>query len=200
MWQPVLCRGWVARPAGGETPRLLVQEGKSDLTITQWGDILGETFGDDPRMLKTELDYVPTSGVKLQATPGKTTTVLGTYRDDTGQILKELGNVKSTDLSGRTGYFNLLNTPDELYDTLGGDRFWEMYNKPWLELAIKRNDVFVMATEPSLENCTRYDQDLNINFLSGFGREYYYREYYYLIGNGYVYDPTAKQMIPWTGG
>lgn len=51
----------------------------------------------------------------LEATPNKTTTVLGTYKSDTGAILDELGNVKSLDLGPRDGVFNLLNTPDELY-------------------------------------------------------------------------------------
>ncbi len=45
----------------------------------------------------TQLKYIPTSGVSLKATPGKTTTILGTYADDTGNILNELGNIKSMD-------------------------------------------------------------------------------------------------------
>lgn len=35
-----------------------------------------------------KLDYTPISGFKLEITPGKTTTVLGTYKDDTANILE----------------------------------------------------------------------------------------------------------------
>lgn len=141
-------------------------------------------------MFKTELAYLPTSGAKLQATPGKTTTVLGRFNEDTEFILNELGNVKSTDLSGRTGGFNLLNTPDELYRELGGDRFWEMYNQPWLDQAIARDDIISLATVPSREMCTFYDSKLGKTILTGFGKEYQY-----LLEHGYVYDQITQQMV-----
>ena len=168
----------------------LVEEGQSNLTITPWGDIIGETFGDDPRMFKTELEYLPSSGVKLQATPGKTTTVLGTYRADTKYILTELGNVKSTDLSGRSGGFNLLNTPDELYVQLGPERFWEMCNQPWLDNAIARNDVIVLATKPKPEYCAYIDSSSGKRVLTGFGKEYQY-----LLDHGYQYEETTHKMV-----
>ena len=168
----------------------LVEEGQSNLTITPWGDIIGETFGDDPRMFKTELEYLPSSGVKLQATLGKTTTVLGTYRADTKYILTELGNVKSTDLSGRSGGFNLLNTPDELYVQLGPERFWEMCNQPWLDNAIARNDVISLATMPTKANLFKWDEVSQKNVLTGFGKEYQY-----LLDHGYQYDSVLHQMI-----
>jgi hypothetical protein len=40
-------------------------------------------------------------------------------------IVNELGNVKSTDFGPRTGGFNVLNVPDELYVT--PKQFWGEY-------------------------------------------------------------------------
>jgi len=80
---------------------------------------------------KTKLDYVTSNGLVLETTPNKTTTVLGTYKSDTGAILDELGNVKSLDFGPRDGGFNLLNTPDELY--VSPNQFWVEYNKTWLD-------------------------------------------------------------------
>jgi len=73
-------------------------------------DIVDETIGKSKIISKTNLEYIPTSGVKLTATPGKTTTVLGTYTDDTNKILDELRNIKSTDFGPKDNGFNLLNT------------------------------------------------------------------------------------------
>ena len=67
----------------------------------------------------------------MKATPGKTTTILGTYADDTANILDELGNVKSMNFGPRDGGFNLLNTPDEIYELLGPEGFWEKVNWIW---------------------------------------------------------------------
>ncbi len=49
------------------------------------------------------LNHKATSGIDLISTPGKTTTVLGRYASDTGDIIKELGLPKSTDFSGNVG-------------------------------------------------------------------------------------------------
>lgn len=92
-------------------------------------------------MGNTKLDYTLTSGVELKATPRKITTVLGIYKDDTGKILEELGNVKSMDLEPRDGGFNLLNTPDKIYNQIGPEAFWEQYNKSWLDNTIERGDI-----------------------------------------------------------
>ena len=51
----------------------------------------------------TELEYVPTTGAKLTAVPGKTTTVIGSYNSDTKYIIDELDLSKSTDFSGNPG-------------------------------------------------------------------------------------------------
>ena len=139
---------------------------------------------------ENQLKYNPTSGVSLKATLGKTTIILGTYADDTGNILNELGNIKSMDFGPRDGGFNLLNTPDEIYNKLGPEGFWNQCNKPWLDNAIARNDIIVLATEPTENTLYRINKVTGVKELSGFGREYQY-----LIDNGYVFDSTLKQMI-----
>lgn len=95
---------------------------------------------------KTKLNYVTSNGLVLETTPNNTTTVLGTYKSDTGAILEELGNVKSLDFGSRDGGFNLLNTPDELY--VSPSQFWNEYNKPLDELAnsgVKYNPEDIVA-------------------------------------------------------
>lgn len=86
-----------------------------------------------PSDFQQPIDYITFNGLELEVTPGKTTTVLGTYNSDTGDIIDELGNVKSLDFGPRDGGFNLLNTPDELY--VSSEQFWNEYNKPWLDNA-----------------------------------------------------------------
>lgn len=123
------------------------------------------------------MDYQTTSGVKLTATPGKTTTILGRYDQDTKAILEELQIPKGTDFEMNMQGFNLLNTPDDLYRS--ADQFWLQYNKPFLDAAIARGDVFLMATPPE----RRYCYKKHTNQETGFGREYRY-----LCEHGYHYD------------
>ena len=136
----------------------------------------------------TRLNYVTSNGLVLESTQGKTTTVLGVYLIDTGAILEELGNVKSTDFGARDGGFNLLNTPDELY--IDAKQFWAEYNQPWLDNAIARQDIILIATEPTEDNLYRINKETGERELTGFGREYNY-----LISHGYKYDPVTKNMI-----
>ncbi|EDE2230644.1 hypothetical protein LVB57_002890, partial [Listeria monocytogenes] len=89
-----------------------------------------------------KLVYLPTSGIKLKTSPWETTTVLGTFKDDTKYVLEELGNIKSTDFSMKKNRFNLLNTPDDLYKT--PNQFWAEYNQPWLDKVIARNDDVIL--------------------------------------------------------
>ena len=140
--------------------------------------------------LKTELEYTTSSGLKLEATSGKTTTILGTYADDTANILDELGNVKSMDFGPKDGNFNLLNTPDEIYNQLGPEGFWEQCNKPWLDNAIDRSDIIKIATEPTYNNLHRVNNLTGEIELTGFGREFEYLE-----SKGYTYDSISKSMI-----
>ena len=134
--------------------------------------------------------YNSTSGVSLKATPGKTTTTLGTYPDDTGNILNELGNIKSMDFGPRAGGFNLRNTLGRIYNKLGPDGFWNQCNKPWLDNAIARNDIILLATEPTENTSYRMNKVTGVKELGRFGREHQY-----LIDHGYVFGSVRKQMI-----
>jgi RHS repeat-associated protein len=129
-----------------------------------------------------ELDYEPSSGAVLEAEPGKTTTILGRFDPDMKPIVEELGNVKSLDFGPKEGDFNVLNVPDDLYET--PNQFWNDYNKPWLDQAIARGDNFVLATEPTPSALTQLD-----GTPTGFGREFNY-----LLDNGYTYDPATQTM------
>jgi hypothetical protein len=137
------------------------------------------------------LTFQPSSGVILEATLGKTTTILGNYSQDMKAIVNELGNVKSTDFGPRTGGFNVLNVPDELYVT--PKQFWADYNQPWLSNAVTRGDPILMATQPQFGPASRLfrlnDATGKLE-LSGFGKEYLY-----LRQSGMRYDPITKQMV-----
>lgn len=135
-----------------------------------------------------KLDYLPTSGVKLKTSPWETTTVLGTFKDDTKYVLEELGNIKSTDFSMKKNRFNLLNTPDDLYKT--PNQFWAEYNQPWLDKVIARNDDVILSTELIEDNLYRINRETGLKELSGFGREFNY-----LLEHGYKYDSKLSKMI-----
>ncbi len=167
--------------------------------VRTWVDIAGHhtyidsTISDKQRNVGqnsnvTKINYITSNGLKLEAVPNKTTTVLGTYNDDTGAILNELGNIKSVEFGPRTGSFNLLNTPDELCKS--ADQFWLEYNKPWLDNAVKRGDIIKIVTEPTHRNMYRISKSTNKPELTGFGREFMY-----LKELGFLYDPNTKSMI-----
>lgn len=137
---------------------------------------------------KLILNHKASSGCKLETTVDKTTTILGNYNLDTRDIISELNYPKTMDFDARDGYFNLLNTPNCRYES--PLQFWEDYNKPWLDKAIQRNDIFQMATLPEKKYLIRLN-DLGKYELSGFGREYTY-----LLKNGYKFDTTTCRMIP----
>jgi hypothetical protein len=136
----------------------------------------------------SEIKHKPSSGAVLKTTPGKTTTILGRFDRDMESIVCELGDLKSVDFGARTGEFNVLNVPDELYKT--ADQFWEQYNKPWLDNAIKRGDDIILATKPEKDQLFKIDIVTGKEVLTGFGKEYDY-----LIKNGYVYDETVCMMV-----
>lgn len=181
-----------AAKEAGETAEEAVKQSTKDALE----DAAGETAIENPDGIeeigksgsKAKLDYVTSNGSVLETAPNKTTTVLGTYRSDTGAILNELGNVKSLDFGPRDGGFNLLNTPDELY--ISPNQFWNEYNKPWLDKAIARNDIFKIATEPTWDNLTRVNMFTGKTELTGFGREYTY-----LKKHGHYFDAVTKTMV-----
>ena len=170
--------GAVAQENGIPLPTQTAQPGVTTGASAGNRDILepkvspsGKKYWDQP----VTLTHKASSGVNITSTPGKTTTVLGRYKDDTRAIIEELGIPKSTDFSGNPGGFNMLNTPDNLYIT--PDQFWNEYNKPFLDKAIARGDEIIMTTV--LNQNTLYDE---VGNLTGYGREYYY-----LLEHGYIY-------------
>jgi len=137
------------------------------------------------------LKHKASSGVDLVSTPDKTTTILGNFRQDMKGIVGELGNKKSTDFGPRTGDFNVLNVPDELYKS--PKQFWNEYNEPWLKNAIDRKDPILMATKPEFGSNSllfRANDATGKMELSGFGKEYLF-----LRQNGYSFDAATNQMI-----
>lgn len=181
--------GRIASKANGGPTTRATQEGvKSPTTsASSAGDTLvTNNFYRDGEISPQSLST--SSKIVIRANPEKTTTVLGTYVDDTGNIIdKQLGYPKSLNyLEPKKGGFNLLNTPDELYTALGPDRFWKEVNEPFLKTAIDRGDDIYLATKPTALN-TRNPN--NSDGLSGFGREYKY-----LSDRGYVYDSTSGNM------
>ena len=158
-----------------------MSQARAPLTIT----------ADIASSARPRLAFQPSSGVILEATPGKTTTILGSYSQNMKPIVNELGNVKSTDFGPRIGGFNVLNVPDELYVTR--NQFWTEYNQPWLSNAVTRSDPFLMATEPQFGSASglfRLNDATGKLELSGFGKEYLY-----LRQSGFRYDPITKQMV-----
>ena len=88
------------------------------------------------------------------------------------------------------GSFNLLNTPDSLYQALGPQRFWEQINRPFLDAAIRRGDDIVLATKPNdFYALNRIMPDGSLQ-RTGFGREYDY-----LMSRGYRYEASTGKMI-----
>ncbi|MBC8537255.1 hypothetical protein [Feifania hominis] len=134
------------------------------LDTRSWDDTL--SVSGKPR--KTELTYMPTTGVKIKATPGKTTTILGRYDDDIKYIIKELGYPETTDFGPNEGSFNILNVP------LGYNRntFFEDYNIPFLMEAMERGDTILLVTPPTFEHRYQFNQDTLEYELTGFGKEY----------------------------
>jgi len=124
----------------------------------------------------------PSSGVPIRSNPNKTTTILGSYDMDMGRIInKELKYPKTDDFGAKPNNFNVLNVPDSWYKN--PEQFWNDYNKPFLDEAIKRGDDIVFATKPTA-NVLRRDGK-----LTGFGKEYFY-----LKEHGYKYNPKTSLM------
>ena len=134
-----------------------------------------------------------TSGAIIQANPTKTTTVLGTFRDDMDSIInQQIGAPKLPDFAApKTGGFNVLNVPDEVFAQMnasGPTAFWENVNRPFLDSAIARGDEIYLATTPDATrpwNIFKPDGS-----LTGFGREVQY-----LQSKGYVYHAATGKMV-----
>ncbi len=138
-------------------------------------------------LMKKEL--TPSSGVRVLVNSERTTTVLGSYASDMERIVTELNYPKTLDFDAKVGGFNVLNVPDEFYKSLSSLEFWEKYNKPFLDAAIKRGDDIVLATRPTANVLRRALPDGRV-VKTGFGREYDH-----LLAAGYRYDEARSMMI-----
>ena len=136
---------------------------------------------DFPREIKTS------SGVIIRANPDKVTTILGSFRADTSEIIGNLAYPESTVIGGNSapGSFNLLNVPDRFADKAVSERFWNEVNKPFLDAAIQRGDDIVLATKPE----GRALRNPDTNALTGLGLEIRY-----LKSNGFVYDAATGKL------
>ncbi len=177
-------------------PKLAPYIDKIQEAVKQWQKDIVKTFykADASKGVKHCAAALSktTNNANIVPTPGKTTTILGTYVSDTRRIIEEeLKVTKSVNIGANPGGFNLLNIPDHIYKPLNADEFFEQFNKPWLDEAIKRGDKIVMATDPTvLANTTRNNRVTGALEPSGFGREINY-----LQNKGYVYDAATKSMI-----
>jgi hypothetical protein len=112
----------------------------------------GPRPGRSPVVGRT-LSHIPTSGTRIVAHPERTTTILGRWKPDMELIKSEM---QRADLNvgnefgiaqSNPGGFNFLDIPQEIYEA-NQARFFELFNRPWLDAAIERNDVIVLATRP----------------------------------------------------
>jgi len=87
-------------------------------------------------------------------------------------IVAEMGNIKSMDFGAKPGGFNVLNVPDNLYETPA--QFWSQYNQLWLAEAVQRGDNIIFATTPKMDVLTRLNPVTGKLELSGFGKEYFF--------------------------
>ena len=144
----------------------------------------GPARHDGPAPLRS-VARTPSSGVPLKADPGRTTTVLGSYHKDMKHIIDELEPPRSSDFGPKKGDFNILNVDTDL----SGKKFFDTYNRDYLDRAIERNDRIYMATKPEGGVLRKLNENKKYE-LSNFGREYLY-----LQKRGYVYDPTTSEMV-----
>jgi len=177
-------KGLIARISGADKLKEEAPKNEEESKRYTQGQIL-----EQPGINYQRLNYKPSSGVELVATPGKTTTILGRFEDDTRAIINELGNIKSKDFEPRINGFNVLNVP--ISGEYDAKQFWDDFNEPWLNNAIKRNDIILIATIPEFKVGSLFRKNRSGKLeLSGFGKEYSY-----LRRNGYTFDSNTKRMI-----
>jgi hypothetical protein len=84
------------------------------------------------------------------------------------------------------GGFNFLDIPDDLYQK-NKDQFFEMYNRPWLDTAIRRGDEIVIATPPGSRG--------NLISAAGELKGSYAKELHYLVQMNH--KPTNLSDVEW---
>jgi len=125
-----------------------------------------------------------------------------------------LGDLKTQQFGAKKGGFNILNVSDEAIAANGNwVKFWDNFNKPWLEEAIRRGDDIWAASDPmdlsllfkrlnnvpvediksptDLANFLKNLDDFEIlDEITGFGNEIKL-----LSENDYIYNSTTKMFI-----
>jgi hypothetical protein len=143
-------------------------------------------FGNVVRGATSHNPFTSNSGITIAATPGVTTTVLGSFANDLDTIINgDLAYPKTLDFGPNPGGYNLLNVPDHLADT---GSFFAVYNKPFLDAAIQRGEVIALATRPTEAFLNRVLPSGAV-VRSGFGMEYDY-----LISKGYRFDSATSTL------
>ena len=180
---------FVAREgAGGASELRMRLNPENDFGAFEGGDRLMD-------FNRSQIDHVPTSGAKLVATPGRTTTIIGSFRTDMEKIIEMLGNYKNEYFGPRPGGFNVLNVPDETFNR-AGNNFMKTHNFPWLREAMERNDIFKVVSAPVFkENSVLFktvrQADGTIKReITGYGQEYLE-----MRRNGYSYDSAKGEMV-----
>ena len=129
-----------------------------------------------------------TSAGVIPANPIKTTTVLGRYSSDMDNVINQQMNaVKTENFGAATGGFNVLNVDDAAAKAAGAN-FFEQYNKPFLDQALKRGDDIVLGTIPALK-------DQIINPKTGLLNGNFAKELDYLVKNNYA--PVNVSPAQW---
>lgn len=133
------------------------------------------------------LAHKATSGAVIRSTPGKTTTLLGSYRTDMKNVIKELGSRKGTlsdNLAPKPNGFNVLNVDDKIADSMSSDQFWKEIDQPWLDTAIERGDVFGFPSSVTADTFFKNSDEMTM----------FARECQYLLEHGALDPATAKQV------
>ena len=157
------------------------------------------------------------SGAKIISNPNKTATIVGNFQrypynlnamsGDMKNVVDEIcGNLKTQQFGPKKGGFNILNVADEIVNDWS--KFWEDFNKPWLELAITRGDDIWSASDPmdksilfkditnvpditnSSEIYLYFQNPAKFADLTGFGKEIKT-----LIDNGYSFNSSTKMFV-----
>ena len=155
-----------ARAAAGE---VLTAAEKAELKAAGVdANFYAEGWSSTPAGLNTTAGVIP-------ANPNKTTTVLGRWASDMDSVINgQMSAVKTEDFGARPGGFNVLNVDD--VKAAASPDFFEQYNRPFLDEAVRRGDDIALATSPSKTDIFRKNGELNGSFA---------KELQYLVEHNY---------------
>ena len=126
---------------------------------------------------KTSFKVISKTGeiITVIPNPNKTTIVLGSWIDGTGDLIEfRLSMLKNSDFGNAPGRIQMLNVDKDIIDLNGGyPTFWEKFNKVFLDYGINNPSKydFSLCTRPSEQVLFRVNRGTGIKELSGFGKE-----------------------------